>query len=570
MRLLDILTSEEKEITNILINNGPYEYTPVTYTNSDRAQNLIYKAIQKLKTIKETETKIYIFFDIDFDGLASGYITWLLLKELSQCNPLNIIPIINKERKHGINDNIVEIINNTDNVALTIIVDSSTNLTPVFTKLNCDCVIIDHHDIEVDSQLLNGQTAGGEYTVVNNNIDHIEHKSATEVVYELWKNYAPNLLLSLQLEEWVAVSLYSDVIHSYTKQNLWFTKFLRKLRPSCDIRRIVEPLGLIEVRNGIECLSRNQISFQLVPLINSCMRMQCSAELIDTILYRPQMLPTYKSCVLKQKDLVELLYQTATIENYSDVVLAKLQKKVIAKSRNMIDVLAAQKQNKLLNSVHPSVLDGFNGLLASKISNKFNTVALVYDLVEENGKYFFKGSIRTQGKFKNINLRTLLMNKAGWTASGHSDAFGFTFDTSYGDMYKMASDVSATLTEVKQNTLHITKIPLIDYNFFSKLTNTLNNDAILDILKIAELNNLKTLTDRYCFEIKIGADFVAPSASYYSNAISEHTFTGAGPLKFKLTNYEGEKLTFNPGEVFEVYLEGTDNRIILGTLTRVT
>lgn len=569
MRILDILTQQEKEITAILMNMGPYHYTPIKYTNADRARDIIYRAVERLRG--NSTAQIYIFFDIDFDGLASGYLMWTMLKILGQCNPLNIIPIINRERKHGVNDDIVETINNNPNVVLTIIVDSSTNMPEIFTKLNCDCVIIDHHDVEIASNLLNGYTQGGEYTIVNNNIDSIECKSATEVVYEFWQIYSPDVLADLQLEEWVAVSLYSDVIHTYTEQNLWFTSFLRNLRPNCDIRRIIEPLGLIENLNGKNCLTRNSISFQLVPLINSCMRMQSGPELVNTILYRPHMLPTFKSCVTKQKEIVEALLKTAKIQNYNDVILAQLDAtEQQVRPRTVMDQLRAQKQNRALLGLSPSLLAGFNGLIATKISNAENSVTLVYSQVVEDGKALFKGSIRTQGKYKNINLRALLMQKEGWTASGHSDAFGFSFDLSRGDARIMAADVASTLALSAQTATHITRIPLADYNFFQSLANTINEEAINDTLRIAELNNLKALSDRYYFEFTVGAGFIKPEAVKFSRSITEYTIIGAGLLKFKLTCYDEEMPDFNVGEKYEVYLEGTDGYAVLGNISRLT
>lgn len=569
MQLIDILTQEEQQIAQVLLNYGPYVYKTIHYTNADKAHYLINCAVEKLRTTHNA--KIYIFFDIDFDGLASGYIMWTMLKVLGQCNPLNIIPIINRERKHGITEDIVEYINTDENAVLTIIVDSSTNMPEIFTKLNCDCVIIDHHDIEIDLQYLNGFTNRGEYTIINNNVDLVKHKSATEVVYEFWQNYSPDVLADLQLEEWVAVSLYSDVIHTYTEQNLWFTSFLRSLRPNCDIRKIIEPLGLIEHRNGISCLSRNAISFQLVPLINSCMRMQSGPELINTILYRPHTLPDFKKCVTRQKEIVEALLHTAKIENYNDVILAQLNAtQATARPRTIMDQLNAQKQNRALQGLSQELLAGFNGLLATKISNLENSVTLVYSVVKENDKTICKGSIRTQGKYKNINLRAELMLKDGWTASGHSDAFGFTFDQSYGDVHKMASDVASVLLQHTTNMTHITRIPLADYNFFQSLANTQNTDTIDAVLSIAELNNLKTLNDRYYFEYKISAGYIKPEPVRISKSIVEYTICGSGPIKFKLTCYDDEEPSFEIGEEYEVYLEGTDGYVVLGNISRLT
>lgn len=571
MRILDILTPAEKDITEKLLNMGPYTYTPIRYTNADRAYAIISRAIEKLRN--DFNAKIYIFFDIDFDGVASGYIMWTMLCRLGQCNPLNIIPIINRERKHGVNEDIIETINADEKAVLTIIVDSSTNLPDFYTKLNCDCVIIDHHDIEITSDIYNGRTAGGEYTIVNNNIDNVGGKSATEVVYEFWQIYSPDVLVGLQLEEWVAVSLYSDVIDTYTEQNLWFTSFLRNLRPNCDIRKIIEPMGLVETLNGKQCLTRNSISFQLVPLINSCMRMQSGPELLNVILYRPHKLPDFKTCLIRQKEIVATLLETAKIENYNDVILAQIDNRQQQQQRRPMNMLAqmnAIKQNHVLTGLSQSLLAGFNGLLATKISNTENSVTLVYSSIVENNKTLFKGSIRTQGRYKNINLRAALMQKEGWTASGHGDAFGFTFDQSYGDYHKMAADVAATLTQHTLETAHITRIPLADYNFFQSLANTMNNEAIHDVLCIAELNNLKTMSDRYYFEFVVGGGFIAPKPVKISKAITEYTILGAGPLQFKLTCYDEEEPQFLSGELYEVYLEGTDGYVIRGNISRLT
>lgn len=300
------------------------------------------------------------------------------------------------------------------------------------------------------------------------------------------------------------------------------------------------------------------------------MRMQCGPELVNTILYRPHMLPTYKSCVVKQKELVEVLRQTATIENYGDVILAKLHKKITRRSTNLMEQMQIQKQAQLLNSVHPSVLDGFNGLLATKISDEQNTVTLVYDSYQENDRTILKGSIRTQGKYKNINLRALLMTKPNWTASGHSDAFGFTYDATGRDEHTMAADVISTLGQATQQTGHLTRYRVSDYNFFHALSCTTNPDTVNDILKIAALNNLKTMNDRYYFEFQVGAGFIAPETNRQSTSVTEHIFRGIGPLRFKLTNYGGELPTFQPGETYEVYLEGSDGHTILGNISRLT
>ena len=564
MRFIEILTDEERQyITDMQSKN--YNYTPMKYTNTDKVIELFNSCFNYMKTNKQA--KIGVFFDIDFDGLASGYIMLKMLLELSKCTPDRVVPFINKKRIHGLTEDIIEEINNNKDIVLLVIVDSSTNDTTLLNKINANIVVIDHHDVEVTEYI--GKTKCGDYIIVNNNIDKVENKSAAEVVYEFWHEYAEATLVNLQLEEWVAISLYSDVINYNTKQNMWFMSYLLDIGPTRDIREIAEPLNLIQIRNGKQSITRDKISFSLVPLVNSCMRLQCGRDLIDTVLYRPHTIAQYKSCVLKQKELTTLLCRIATNTMIDKISFVKLNKTIQKKVLNPVEMLQTSKDNALLKSVDSSVLDGFNGLIATKYAEKYETTSLAYDIVEEDGIKKLKGSVRTGGPYRDIQLRTWLKNKPYWTASGHGDAFGFTYDCTHSTIEQAAQDIISILSNIEQIKHHQTRFFMSNYNFLSAMANTMNEDTISDVLTIADLHNLKTLGNRYYFVFTVGAGFRKPTSSRLSDAVSEHVYEGLGKLRLKLRSFNDE-LKFEVGETYEVYFEGTDDNNVLGIISKVT
>lgn len=586
MKFSDILTPTELSIGRALMNKGPYKYCEVLYKNQEYAKQMVDYASAMLK--QNRKKKIVIHYDIDFDGIASGHVFRLAFAEYSGCSPDQIIIKINKERKHGATLDFIEEINTYDDVVLVVIVDSSSNEIELIKQLKTSCLIIDHHDLsawtkigEVDGR---GQTQNGCYCVVSNlmqptyledeqsakmRIGGAEEKSAAVVVYELWHYWNKQLIESLYLEEWVAISLYSDVINTLTTQNLWFTDYLRNLRPNCDIRPIIDSLDIVEVHDGKECLTRNGISFQLVPLINSCMRLQCGYDIIETIRYRPHTIIKFKTCVIKQKQILEALMLAIKPQKIHNVVIAKLTKEISKRPANIMEIMKTGAANAALVGISDSILDGFKGLIATRLADEHNTAAFVYTIVNEDNKTLMKGSGRAGGKYADLSIREILDEKENWTATGHGDAFGFTYDVGHGTAEQMTSDVNSILANIDTINEHLRRFPVLDYNLLNNLANTANPETINDIIMIAELNNLKTQSDHYYFEIKPAMGFVEPEVSNVTSQITESTFKGAGLLSFTLRNYDGLG-EYKTGKTYEIYLENSNGYNVLGTIQEIT
>ena len=569
MQLIDILTDTEREIGKQLVNNQAGTYLPIHYTNSVHAESLINKNVQRLK--EQPNLVIKIFFDIDFDGISSGYIMWKMLVELCRCDPTRIIPVINKERKHGITPSIVAEINNDINTAMTIIVDSSTNEPDIFTKLNHDVLIVDHHDIEIAADRLTGQTARGQYYVVNNNIDGIQAKSAAEVVYEFWYNISPSVLQSLMLEEWVAVSLYSDIIDILTPQNIWFTSHLRNLRDNCDIMKILKPLDCVDIRDGHLALTKGSINFKLVPLINSCMRMQAGMDLVLCILYRPQTITSFRTCVTQQKELTTALLASMQPEIFGEIQVAQMKKQMKKKSANtLLGMMQTAETTKKLNTYSDSVIDGFKGLIAGKLCEAARRTTFVYDIVTIDGEQYMKGSARTTGRLAGVELRKILSKLDGWTASGHGDAFGFTYKLTEGKSARtLAEQVQSIIPQLATAVQHQTRYLVADYNLFSKLTMTENEDTITQIRTIAAVNNIKTHSDQYTFDIVPSGGFIQPAHYQETSSIHSFVFSGPGPLRIQLTAYYGlAELEMN--NTYQIIIDGCDGNTLLGTIAEAS
>ena len=125
-------------------------------------------AIETLAWAIKGKAKIAVHCDVDVDGIGSGFI---FKRAMSFLTGISQIYMINEEKKHGIQEKHVELLNKNP-VDLLVILDSSSNELEIIKKFNCNVLVIDHH--EVDHRELKGKTNDGKHVfiIVNNTIDN--------------------------------------------------------------------------------------------------------------------------------------------------------------------------------------------------------------------------------------------------------------------------------------------------------------------------------------------------------------------------------------------------------------
>lgn len=350
----------------------------------------IEEAMRVLEKHNNRDTLSFFHCDVDMDGMSNGYIAKKFFGNTQM--GYNAHFVINKERKHGID---FEKVNNINSYSpdLVVILDSSSSNIEEIELFNCDVIVVDHHELEVDYEDLTGKTLGGEYVIVTNmalpNDENDSHAmSGCMVLYALLREYASKVGLDkvfdhLKLDQWVAITLYSDVVSLHNARNQWF------------INRLLINKGL---ENGIDTITdslrvgridKSTINFKISPLINSTVRGGDSKKALSMILENQKEIYKLEDYRQAQQEIMERACEDLVEEEY-----------FIYRDITNIDVSPA-----------------YAGVIASRISNEYQMCTFVFR--REGDKCI--GSFR--GKDPMIDYRKALKNM-GALARGHKGAFG--------------------------------------------------------------------------------------------------------------------------------------------------
>lgn len=364
------------------------ENTPeiIKFINADEACALLDKHIK-------SDTPIYLHADVDFDGIGSAYEVDNFIKTISPHRKIK--SCINKEKSHGITAKAVNFFNQTSG-GLVIIVDSSSNEVELTRKIKHDVLIIDHHDITVDTKMLTGNTAGGKYTTVTNVLDSESFKassyfSAGLVVYELLRYYQKtrgitDILEDKRLYQWAVCTLFTDVINTDSPRNLYYIN-----RAFSDDTLEVNLKQLIRLANKYKTnLSKSLIGYSLAPMFNRAIRAGHSGDALRIALNSPESVLELSQFKQYQAELLEdLLVYAEESFGYAKVDIGKL-----------------------------NIPASYTGIAASKLLDRYKKSSIAY-LVEDN---IVKGSFR--GLYEDLNYRKMIA-ELGYFAEGHGNAFGF-------------------------------------------------------------------------------------------------------------------------------------------------
>jgi len=363
-------------------------------------------------------SRIAIHTDVDMDGVGSCYIlkNWLLACR----NDLSVDCWINKKKQHGIDLGKSESFNHLEKkYDLIIILDSSTNELEAIKDLDCDVLVIDHHEVNIDLKELTGFTKGVntrldpfdktstnaekpcKYVIINSLVDNLPNFKASDTMsaglatYEFLRYFQtvfnlPNLLEEKKLYQWAVITLFTDKMNNDNPRNIYY---VQKARQMID----KEP-GLAQMYNSLNCkssfLSKSDINFSLAPTFNTAIRAGFSKEALDMALREPNNVGVLK--VYKE------IQQEVLLDFDNNI---NLQPLYVTK-----DITGEGKEN-------------YSGLIAQKLLSKYNRTAIVYTRCVDD-KNMVAGSFR--GLLENMDYRQLLENW-GYYAQGHKTAFGFRF-----------------------------------------------------------------------------------------------------------------------------------------------
>lgn len=368
----------------------------------------------------KSNDSIAVHGDVDVDGIGSTYIMFKMLSWLGVVNKTGFI--INQEKVHGISEKHVSYFDKYK-IGLLIILDSSTNEIDNIKRMNCDVLVIDHHDVDIPENELTGDTKGGKYVIINNvvsnpdttalqqrltmsghsNIEVLPYESETRMscglllyevlrIYELIYN-TPNYVETGMLYQWAGVTLYTDVIPLSTERNQYYveqTVHSRDLEPALSLMmKAINPRTVY--------LDKSFINFYLAPAINRAIRAGASREALEIVLNRP--------AEIKALDVYRKAQDEAT-SNVTDGLIV---------GGNQTDRFVIKDITD--TNIHKS----YCGVIASKLVGKLKKSSIVCFYNPETQLY--EGSFR--GLSNDIEYRNFFKALCPEVyAQGHSCAFG--------------------------------------------------------------------------------------------------------------------------------------------------
>lgn len=423
----DSLHSEIATCKYVINGDKPKEPSLIAFRNIDKALEMLNKHISR-------RSSITIHCDVDMDGIGSGFI---MSRFLLRCG-LNgkVRYLINKEKVHGIGERHVAYINNTD-TDLLIVLDSSSNEVEYIKKLNCDALIVDHHEVLHNETF--GSTHGGSYVIISNMVDNSSVEGINEwvinkkpnnfrkfnkytvdnrmscglVLYELLRVYqdvfnTSDILNDDKLAQWVGITLFSDAVELRTERNLYY---IEKTIGTEEIEPSLQAM-MLSINKYQRSLDKSFINFSLVPLINKAIRAGESATALDIVLNRPQDIKSLAVYGEIQDKVLEIALRN--IEEHGSFVL-----------RNISDT---------------GINRNYCGVIATRLCSERNKNAAVFIVSNGVAEGSFRGRLRAadyRGYFAGYDSEVY--------AQGHKSAFGFRVDE------QALRDIMRGLQDVEEN-----------------------------------------------------------------------------------------------------------------------
>ncbi len=395
-------------ISTILLNRGIAEPNNfITPTENALLDPFLMLGMEKaaeriLKAINDNE-KIAIYGDYDVDGITSTAIMVKFLRS-HKADVIYYIPDRHEEG-YGINTDAIDKIN-AQGVTLLITVDCGITAVKEIAyakSLGIETIITDHHECKDETPeaycLLNPKQPDCEYP--------FKKLAGVGVAFKLLQALTLKMHFHMRelIDEYidlVAIGTIADVMPLVGENRIIVKKGLELLKYTVNrgIRALadVAEINLSNVQTGT-------IGFMLAPRINAAGRIGdpgCAVELL-----------------LAKDDMTAKRY--AEILNDKNRERQEIEISILEDALNIIDSNPAIKDDFVIVLSHESWHHGIIGIVASKISEKFNKPCILISTDDENGKGSGR-SIRSFNLFKALENSEHLMQKFG----GHDLAAGLS------------------------------------------------------------------------------------------------------------------------------------------------
>lgn len=361
-------------------------------------------AVEKIVTAISENKKILVYGDYDSDGICATTILYLHLKSLGA--KVDVFIPNRFDNGYGISVEAIEIVLDEFQPDLIVTVDlgiTAVEEVEIIKQEGVDIIITDHHlplDEVPDCILIDPKYDNKDYG--------FDGLCGAGVAYKLVEAMSGRDVANKYLDI-VAVATVGDIV-PLVDENRPIAKFgIEKINKG----ECLKSLTFIKEKLEIEKLSSTDISFKIVPRLNSSGRMDNALKVFNFL-------------IQTEKQALEECY--AEIENDNNLRLA-----TIDKSNKLVEKLL--KNN---NFDEPSILlngdfhEGTVGIVASKIVSDFNKPTIIFAKTE-NGT--LKGSGRS---IESIDLHKIISTMADSLINfgGHKMAVGLEIEEDYFEEFK--------------------------------------------------------------------------------------------------------------------------------------
>lgn len=410
--------------------------TSLTFHKEERLEweKLDRYATDFVRDIEDVDN-VLVLYDVDVDGLFSGYFMENYLRTLGK----NVVQDMNENKEHGLSD-IQRVLNKIreNNVGLVVIPDAGTNDTEqlnMIKDLGVKTYVLDHHEIEVD-------LVEDEYIKILNVSEdsRLPKISGAGVTYRFIEKL--NEVFNKPIEQYenlVGITVLSDVCDMTEPENRYYVQRLYETCESVPFFKCFDFYGSYS----------SLISFKVVPFLNALIR-------------------TGKT------DLAMKIVNNMWKERVLRSIVKPHIYSVKEEQKNMVDELLTQGKVLKLDGMTVHIRKGLenrevNGLLANKLLGKYNQSCMVVGINPDD--------MSVKGSFRGLNVDYDILKRYGFECMGHPNACGisinkegfFNFKENFEvrqselrDKTLKSIDVTCLVDDIKESNIELRRIALFN------------------------------------------------------------------------------------------------------------
>ena len=459
----------------------------------------IPEGVELIRKHMKENNKILIYGDVDVDGITGSVVMDLAFRTLGYTNYV----VLTNERVfgNGLNQTTMDTIKANMPIGLLVSVDhcsSSDNYIKKLRDMGVDVLVTDHHHLKDNTPPKHANVFINPQQETDDMYKCISGcATGFALMRELIKDHPNEYMYMDMMLELVGISTIGDMMDMSNEINRTITKDGMSALNKSKLGKAFR--GAMKYPN--EIMSRD-ISFTLVPMINSCSRIASSA-IGYTALLPAKLIPRNIHSIVNYNDMGSMI-KTSNIDTHNNLGEHQTEEAVIEhimsnieelknlntqrkKKQNeiMIDAVKQLDYNCPINMIILKTGTGINGIISSQIGNKTNKPTIT----------FIHGIETCSGSCRAIIPTLYILDCLNWIHEQDSDIFFKKDDVPvYGGHNKPGAAAGMT---VNTNKLEDFKRLFIQYMIDNKIEYT--PPSLLDDPNIIDITNIPNLSEELSY-----------------------------------------------------------------------